>query len=93
MNFVPKPPGVFDTTMSAPESLSVGSLVGVITNTDTNALLNFTMQTLGSDIAALSLFRVQSCSGSVFLNQVRRCERCSPRADATVLCILCGVLL
>jgi hypothetical protein len=67
---IPRPPGVFDTVMSVAENSAVGAIAGAITNTNPGALLNFTANAALSDAAALTMFRVQSCSGTIFVNQV-----------------------
>ncbi len=70
VNNIPQPPGVFDTVMTVPENSAVGAIVGIVYNTQPGALMTFTVNSGLSDAAALQFFRVQSCSGTVFVNKV-----------------------
>ena len=68
---VPTPPGVSAPPMSVAENSLVGALVGLVINNSPGEVLRFVAMTAGSTPAALTLFSIQECSGTVFVNQVR----------------------
>jgi hypothetical protein len=71
VNYTPLPPGVSSKSMSVPENSVPGALVDQIPNNGPSAF-NFVLLTTGSSPAtATTLFRVQACSGTVFVNAVR----------------------
>jgi hypothetical protein len=71
INFVPAPPGVSNTAMSIAENSVAGALVGTMTTSGT-ASYTFTAIAAGtSPASALTLFRIQACSGTIFVNSVR----------------------
>jgi hypothetical protein len=70
INYVAAPPGVSNTAMSIAENSVSGSLVGTMTNSGTE-VYTFTPIAAGTTpAAALTVFRVQACSGTVFVNSV-----------------------
>ena len=71
INYVAAPPGVSSTSMSIPENSVSGSLVGTMTSSGP-VTYTFTPIAAGtSPASALTVFRVQACSGTVFVNTVR----------------------
>ena len=69
--YVPQQPGVSNTAMSIAENSPAGTLVGVISNTNPAAQLNFAMLSAGTTASALTTFTLQACSGIFFVATVR----------------------
>lgn len=89
--YVPQQPGVSNTAMTVPENSATGALVGVISNTNPAAQLNFAMLSAGTTTAALTTFTLQACSGIFFVATVRgvRASRsCGPGVRVALTCLL-----
>ena len=69
VTFVPKLPGVSNTSMSIAENSASGSFVGIFSNSQPSAQLNFVMLS-AVPTAGLTVFTLQACSGTFFLAQV-----------------------
>ncbi len=76
IGYVPQQPGVSNTAMSIAENSPTGTLVGIISNTNPSAQLNFAMLTAGTTASALTTFTLQACSGIFFVATVWWGEEC-----------------